>query len=195
MRELEFLPTWYPVLRRKQRFLIAQAWAALAIVCAFGVALLVSVHRVHATEEILNSKHNALAASDSQLQKLNELQSLKIRMSRQVALMSHIGPDIPMARILSTLEEVLPAGMALRNVSAHFESAGTTPSYVVTVHGVSPSGVELGTFLTRLARAIPHWVGDPTSMAESNIRAYGHLMLEFTFSFRIQPADAGAGQK
>jgi len=199
MRELEFLPTWYPMLRRKRRILVTEAWLAVAIVAALGLWLILSAHNVIARETLLHVREKQLTQSNYELQKLAELESLKRQMSDQAKLMAHLGPNVPMARLMDTLEQMLPKGMALLDVSVEFQKGAVTqsvrpgavvesdPQYVIDIHGVSPNDAELGNFMTNLAKAIPHWVGG--SMGETDVRQDGHLMRDFSFSFSIRLND------
>ena len=54
MRELEFLPAWYPILRRKRRIIVIEAWLAVAIVAVLGLWLILSAHNVIARETLLH---------------------------------------------------------------------------------------------------------------------------------------------
>jgi hypothetical protein len=199
MRELEFLPAWYPMLRRKRRVLLMEAWLAVTTVAVLGLWLILSAHNVIARETLLTVREKQLTQSNYELQKLAELESLKRQMSDQAKLMAHLGPNVPMGRLMDTLEQTLPKGMALLNVTVEFQKgvksqsgrpgavAESDPEYVVAIHGVSPSDAELGNFMTGLAKAIPHWVGG--SMGETDVRQDGHLMRDFNFSFSIRLND------
>jgi hypothetical protein len=199
MRELEFLPAWYPRLRRKRRVLLVEAWLAVTIVAGLGLWLILSAHNVIARETLLTVREKQLTQSNYELQKLAELESLKRQMSDQATLMTRLGPNVPMGRLMDTLEQALPKGMALLDVTVDFEKgmrqaaaprgavAQSDPMYQVSIHGVSPSDAELGEFMTGLAKAIPHWVGG--SMSETDVRQAGHQMRDFTFSFSIRLSD------
>src|ERR1700728_440780 len=117
MRELEFLPAWYPMLRRKRRILLTEAWLAVTIVAVLGLWLILSAHNVIAKESLLSIREKQLTQSNYELQKLAELESLKRQMSDQAKLMAHLGPNVPMGRLMDTLEQVLPKGMALMDVT------------------------------------------------------------------------------
>jgi Tfp pilus assembly protein PilN len=197
MRELEFLPDWYPTLRRKRRVLLIEGWLTIAIVGVLGIWLILSAHNVIARESLLHLQDKQLTQSSAELQKLAELQSLERQMDDQYKLMSHLGPNVPMGRLMDTLEQSLPPGVALLDVSVNFQKGvklqsgrqGTTttsdPQYVIEIHGVSPGDAELGNFMTRLARNVPQYVGG-SMMGERDIRQDNHLMRDFNFSFAIR---------
>lgn len=206
MRELEFLPAWYPLLRRKRRILVIEAWLGLMIIATIGLWLVLSAHNVIARETLLTDRQKQLSQSNYELQKLAELESLKRQMSDQAKLMARLGPNVPMGRLMETLEQTLPKEMALLDVSVEFQKGvqsqpnprlaaapGAEPEYQVTIHGVSPSDVQLGDFMTRLAKTIPHWVGG--SMRESEVRQDGRLMRDFSFSFGIRLTDGESQER
>jgi hypothetical protein len=194
MRELEFLPGWYPTLRAKRRLLVVEAWLAIFIVVMLGIWMIFSAHSVMAQESLLNARQKQLNQSNYELQKLTELKSLQQMMSKQADLMSKLGPDVPMGRLIETIGEMLPKGMALVDVSVQFpdESPSQTTRagaaaeriMVVELHGVAPSDVELGTFMWNLSK-IPNYSGSP-KMSSSDVHQNGHLMRDFQLSFGIK---------
>ena len=48
MRELEFLPTWYPVMRRRRKLATMQAWATAVIFAALSIWGVAGHHEVMA---------------------------------------------------------------------------------------------------------------------------------------------------
>jgi hypothetical protein len=205
MRELEFLPSWYPTLRRKRRVLVIEAWLSLIIVFCLSSWLAVSAHNVITKESLLNVRQKQLTQSNIELQKLGELESLKKQMSDQAKLMARLGPNVPMSRLMDTFQQLLPKEMALRDVSVEYQktfkaaaarsgAAGEPdPSYLVTIHGVAPSDMQLGNFMTNLAKAIPHWVGG--SISDADAHQDGHLMRDFSFSFSIRLSDEDSSEQ
>lgn len=200
MRELEFLPDWYPMLRRKRRVLVIEGWLAIIIFACLGFWLILSAHNVIARESLLHVQEKQLTQSNHELQTLAELESLKRQMFEQAKLMEHLGPNVPMGRLMNSIEQCLPPGVALLDVTVDFQKAvkvqtnrsGTAvmsdPQYLVEIHGVSPSDAELGNFMTALARDIPHFVGG-SMMGEKDVRQDAHMMRDFNFSFGIRLND------
>jgi Tfp pilus assembly protein PilN len=205
MRELEFLPGWYPLLRKRRRILLVEAWLSVVIFLALCLWLVLSAHNVIAKESLLHQRQQQLDQSNAELQKLAELESLKKQMSEQARLMAQLGPNVPMGRLMDTIEQVLPREMALQDVTVEYQKLARTgplpahpvteadPQYQVEIHGVAPNDVELGNFMTRLAQTIPHWVGG--SMREADTRQNGHLLRDFTFSFSIKLNDEETPEK
>ena len=87
MRELEFLPGWYPSLQRRKSAVAAQAWIALGGVLCMGAAAVAQRWQVHRQEQIVEFSSQQIAQSAKQLAKLDELQQQQQQMhSRQDAI-------------------------------------------------------------------------------------------------------------
>ncbi len=202
MRELEFLPDWYPMLRRKRRLLVLETWCGILIVAVLALWVILSARDVSARQTLLGTRQGELRQTDSDLQKLNELESLKRQMSDQAKLVAHLGPHVPIGRLIDDLEKKMPKEMALLDVSLEFKQQtraqtgrpvpGAEPSLdrqvSVQLHGVAPSDVVLGNFMIRLA-TIPRFLG--SSLSTADLRQDGRLMREFriTFSLNLNETD------
>jgi hypothetical protein len=197
MRELEFLPSWYPMLRKKRRMLVAQTWLVAVVFVGLGVWGFVSHTSVQAKENLLNTRLSQLTESAVQLQKLNELESLKKQMSEQATLAARLGLNLPTARLIGSIEQMMPKEMALLDVTADFQQQTKSLSPLVAakgegpqidrqlqvqLHGVSPSDVELGNFMIKLA-TIPNFAN--SSMSTADLHQNGRLMREFRISFSV----------
>jgi Tfp pilus assembly protein PilN len=199
MRDMEFLPAWYPALRRRRRFVALQAWLAGTVVVALGSWMLLAERNVNAAEASLTGLQNQLQQTDDQLHRLGELQSLKQQMSEQAEIVARLGPHIPTARLMNILEQSMPPDMAILDLSMDSESqmraapalaaaSGSGPevnrSLLVRIHGVAPTDVDLGNFLARLA-GVPFF--SDIAMAYSKDRVdSGHLMREFEVTFAVR---------
>jgi hypothetical protein len=194
MRELEFLPGWYWRLRTKRRILVIEAWLVIFIIAILGLWMILSAHTVIAQEALLNTRQKQLNQSNYELQKLHELESLQQQMSKQAELMSRLGPDIPMGKLIEAIVQMLPRGMALLDVGVQFPTenwnitsvhSGAEPDrlLIVQLHGVAPSDIELGTFMWNLSK-LPNYSGSP-KMSSTDVHQSGHVMRDFQLSFGI----------
>lgn len=205
MRDLEFLPPWYPALLNRRRAVIAQGWFTAAALIVLVLCLFVRQQSIHAAEHKRDRVHDQLGQAASELQKLNELQSLKAQMSRQAEIVSHLGPHIPTARLVNVIDELMPREMALLDLSIESEVQTTmqqpqqaaapapgspAPGAVpvidrrlnVKLHGVAPSDAQLGVFFTRL-QGLPHL---SNMQSHCKDRAAGdHVMRDFEVTFLI----------
>lgn len=202
MRELEFLPGWYPMLRRKRRILMLETWCGVMIAAVLGLWVIFSARDVSARQTLLGTRQGELRQTDSDLQKLNELESLKRQMSDQAKLVAHLGPHVPIGRLIDDLEKKMPKEMALLDISLEFQqqtkqqsgrpAPGAEPlvdrQVNVQLHGVAPSDVVLGNFMIRLA-TIPRFLG--SSLSTADLHQDGRLMREFriTFSLNLNDTD------
>jgi Tfp pilus assembly protein PilN len=207
MRELEFLPPWYPALRRRRRFVTIQAWITGAFVLVLGLWMLLAERNVRAAEASLNGLQRQLAQTDDQLHRLSELQSLKQQMSQQAEVVSRLGPHLPVARLINILEAAMPDDMAILDLSAQSQEqtkqatalsaasgaqSTVVRTTVIRLHGVAPTDVDLGNFLARLA-GVPYF--SDIAMAYSKDRVdNGHMMREFEVTFDIQFDDPNQEQ-
>ena len=199
MRELEFLPDWYPMLRRKRRFLVLEAWLGAVIAAALCLWVILSARNVIAKQTLLNTRQGQLQQTGYELEKLNELESLEAQMSEQAAIFAQLGPNVPVGRLIDDLDKKMPREMAMLDVSVEFQqqsrqqltrAGGAEPimerQVVVQLHGVAPSDVELGNFMIRLA-TIPRFVG--SSLSTSDLHQNGRVLREFRISFTLNLND------
>jgi hypothetical protein len=202
MREMEFLPQWYSTLRRKRRILMVEAWLGIVIFVALSLWMILSARNVMGKETLLSTREKQLTQSAHELKMLAELQSLKAQMSDQVKLMAHVGPNVPMARLIDAIQEMMPKEMALLDVTVESQDQARsqlgmpvsvkpvqTHQLLVTLHGVSPSDVELGNFMIRVA-SIPNYVEG--SVETKDVHQNGHVMRDFKISFGIRLDDPGS---
>ena len=197
MRELEFLPAWYPTLRRRQRHVIIQAWLSTAVVIALLMWVFLSQRNVHAAESGLGNLQNQLIAANEKVKQLDELQNLKRQMSQQAQVVNQLGPHVPMARLLDALDDMMPKDMAILDLDLGTEEQVKPPSGLpngpggqepivrhlrIRLHGVAPSDVELGYFMDRVA-GIPK--ASDVLMTSKDRVENGHQMCDFEVSFLI----------
>jgi Tfp pilus assembly protein PilN len=198
MREPEFLPNWYPMLRRKRRYVILQSWLTAAVVIALGMWMLLSERNVHAAESAVDSLQSQLSQSNGELKKLDELQSLRRQMTQQAQVVAHLGLHIPTARMIDALGQVMPAKMALLDLTLNTEqraiqqspllaNSGVEPQVDrrlrVKLHGVVPTDVDLGDFLGHLSN-VPFFRDIAMPYSKDRVQS-GHVMREFEVTFAV----------
>jgi len=199
MRELEFLPEWYPRLRRKRRVLAIQSWLAAFIVATLGLWVFLAQKNVHAAGVALNTLQTQVGQANAELKRLDELQQVQQELTRQADMLDKIGPHIPVAKLIEVVDQVMPKDMGLldltiepeehdKAVSGLIVAAGGAPaqqerSLHVTVHGVAPTDLDLGQFLVRLAD-VPH-LSDVAGTSSKALSEAGHSMREFEVAFDV----------
>src|SRR5688500_2335138 len=103
MRELEFLPEWYPKLGRRKRAVAFQAWITLSIAAFLGLWTVLSQRDVRAKEAELRDVSSSLTRSVTELDRLHKLEKLKDQYAAQDEIFARIGRPIEMTRLLTTL--------------------------------------------------------------------------------------------
>ncbi len=198
MRDLEFLPDWYPMLRRKRRLVILETWLAGAVVGVLGLCMILLQRNVQAAGGVLGSIQGQMSQADLELQHLSEMQSLKRQMSQQAQILTALGLHVPTARLINAVEAVMPEKMALLDFTVNTDertkpqtalaaASGAPPQMDrhlhIRIHGVVPTDADLGDFLGSLA-SIPYFsdIAMPYSRPCSQ---NGHTMREFEVTFAI----------
>lgn len=197
MRELEFLPAWYPTLRRRRRHVAIQAWLSAAVVIALFAWVVLSQRNVRAAASGLSSLQNQLLLANEKVKQLDELQALKRQMSQQAQVVNQLGPHVPVARLLDVLDEMMPKDMAILDLDVGTEEQvrpptgppGDAPGQLavvrrlkIDIHGAAPSDVEVGYFMDRVA-AIPK-ATEPLMTSKDRVEN-GRQMCDFQVTFYI----------
>jgi Tfp pilus assembly protein PilN len=200
MRDLEFIPSWYPLLRRRRRILLVEGWAIVGVVAVMAVWLMIFHHTVNVARASLGALDRQLSQTDADLVRLNELRLLKQQLQHQGEISARLGVYVPQAKLLATLAEIMPREMTLLDLSSNVvEQPRPIPALVaargepatpemdrklmVQLTAVAPTDVELANFYARLA-AMPQ-IGDVTWTYSRDRVQDGHTMRECAVTFSI----------
>ena len=214
MREVEFLPDWYPKVRKRKRMVALQAWVTLILFCGLGLWMLLVQRNVHARDLELDGLRKDLTQSETELARLEELLQLQRQLGQQDQIFNKIGRPVETTKLITTLEQMMPTDMALLDLSlegeeqrgggggsawggglagrAAREKEQETPKLRFRLRGVAPTDTDLGEFLHKLT-------GRPffknVELLYSHERQdRGHIMREFEVTFVMELAGvAGAG--
>jgi len=203
VRELEFLPSWYPQARRRQRWLRLQACTTLLLVLGLGLWLGLANRNISHAQAGLTAVDAQLAQSQLELEQLQVQLKLKHQLEFQRQIVSRLGLQVEMSRMMNTLEQVMPKEMSLCELSFDTEEsikradgspAGATSKdqaknrmLRVRMLAVAPSDVDLANFLAGLTN-VPFF--QDVAMTTSHDKSEGgHIMREFevTFSMSLNP--------
>ncbi|HMO25088.1 MAG TPA: hypothetical protein PKB10_02355 [Tepidisphaeraceae bacterium] len=168
MRELEFLPHWYPAVRRQRKRLLLQS----AITAVVGAGLLLwmqlAMQNTAAARESLSLLDQQVTQVKSELQLLDEQTVLLAKLRKHQDIESQLKLGIEMTRLLSSVEQCLPAEMAILEINIDTETTkqtlaqlaagarrGKTPepqtrTLRVRVSAVAPTDAEITQFFSRL---------------------------------------------
>jgi hypothetical protein len=211
MREIDFLPDWYPAIQRRYRHVIAQAWATLAILLAltaYAVTVRVKLHIAGQTTEQTEAQ---IRVSQEQLAKLTEKLKFEEELRQKDQILAQLGLGVDATRLLKAMEDAMTPEMALTSFSMEQqEQPHAVPISMmqthrsselggdldrrlkVTVDGVAPSDVEIVAFMDHLQRFgcfeninFPYFRPGRTRD--------GHVLREFEVTFEVNlnaPAEA-----
>ena len=167
MREVEFLPEWYPKVRKRKRMVAFQAWITLILVVGLGLWMILVQRNVYAHQQQLGTLQTDLYRSEEEVRHLDEALTLQQALSGKNEIIEKIGTPVEMSKLMSTLDGLMPANMALVELTLETEetpkiSGSTLASRAAAekqreesklhfkLHGVSPTDVDLAEFLSRL---------------------------------------------
>jgi Tfp pilus assembly protein PilN len=214
VRELEFLPDWYAQTRRRRRVVILLGWLTAAIVVALGSWLVLMQSKVTGARAALVSVDHELGNSRSELVKLDELLELERQLQRQQQILNKVGMHVEGARLMTTLDEVIPAEMALVELdyktmervrelpqekarAASIAAGGKAQDppvdrwLEVKLVGVAPSDVDLANFLAKLTSK-PFFSAVRMGYAKDRVES-GHLMRQFEVQFSMDLKEPSSG--
>jgi hypothetical protein len=215
VRELEFLPDWYPRVRKRKRMVALQTWVTITVMCGLGLWMLLVQRNVHAREVEVESLRTDLDKSETELARLEDLLQLQRQLGQQDQIFLKIGRPVETTKIITTLEQMMPTDMALLDLQVETEEpnrANTSNGYSnlsgglaaraarekeqespklrFRMHGVAPTDTDLGEFLHKLT-------GRPffknVELLYSHERQdRGHVMREFELTFNMELAGLNA---
>jgi len=142
--EVDFLPPWYPQLRRRRAATIAQAWAtgALVLVLAcWGASMRQSLGRSRHELALLQTRCAALTHRDEVQRRLVSLQSMY---RAEQARLNALGPHVPMGQVLGVLQDLLPERLCLKQLKIDASS----PNLRLCIKGVGSGNDQVAEFVT-----------------------------------------------
>ena len=208
MRELEFLPDWYPQTRRRKRMVVLQAYMTVILACGLGLFMFLSQRNVRAAEAELNLIHNDLNQTASDLKKLDELLALKSQLQQKRQVIDKLGTYVDVTRMMSSIEQLMPREMALVGLSMKtVEQLRAIPGLAgvsikkpemrldrrleVAVRGVAPTHVDVANFVVQLSNVAYF---EQVSLGYGRDKTLsGHIMREFEVTFYVNLNSPPAG--
>ncbi len=201
MRELEFLPGWYPQLHRRQRQIMLQVYLTVAVSAGLALWLFLVDRNHHVASQTLGVLHAQVNQADAQLREINRLTTLETQLRKQEEVQSKLGLHVESARIIGTLASIMPENMSLVALNAETEeiprdiggmgkaalSAGagvpTDRRLKVRLSGIAPTDVDVANFITELNRI--SFFDHVTMTYAKDRREADHLMREFELTFIV----------
>jgi Tfp pilus assembly protein PilN len=202
VRELEFLPDWYPQTRRRRRLIVLQGWLTLVMVAGMASWIVLKDRNNTLDERTLADQSAQLAQTYAQLAEIDKLDSLRRQLRQQEDVISRIGFAVEACKAVNALDERMPHQMALTGIvleneekvdrsvlAANRGSNGEPPvdrRLKVRVQGVCPTDVDLANFMTQLA-AVPFFESVNNTYARERTDD-NRVMREFELTFSVNLA-------
>lgn len=202
MREMEFLPDWYPRLRQRKRRIALQGWMTLLVIGALALWLSLINRNTAAAQEQLTQLSDDLVRTQLDLDKLKSLEHLQEQLRIQDEVMARIGLHVEMTRLINALETAMSHDMSLLGLNmevqeqerriaglADIVNKSAKPQTLldrrltIKLRGVAPTDVELANFMFKLTND-PLFESVALNYARER-REQGHLLREFEVSFAI----------
>lgn len=156
MREVEFLPSWYPALRWRKRAVWIQLGATVGVVLVLAgmtIARRIDERRQQGVAAVYAGRIKQYAPALARLDQLHA-QQRELRQRERLAALT--GLQLDPTRLLNLLEDAMPAKVALTDLSlqavASQASSDAQRRLSVRVVGVAPSDVEVVTLMTNLGK-------------------------------------------
>src|SRR4051812_32853338 len=123
MREIEFLPDWYPQAIRRQSILRLHVATALLVLIAMGTWSWQAHRNIAVANQSANTVTAQVAQSRLELHQLDEQLELQRQLELQHRIVVRLGLPVEMSRVVQTLEGLMPAEMSLVELKTERASA------------------------------------------------------------------------
>jgi len=133
MRELEFLPEWYPVMRRRRALAVTQSWATavlLAGACLWGISGHQRVMAYQAESERIGAEFKQVRAD---LKLLDEQLRMKQQLEQQDEILRRVGLQVDFTRLLAEIDQLMSKQMFLVQISAETQETIRKPDAKATL--------------------------------------------------------------
>lgn len=207
MREVNFLPAWYPKVVRQKQLLTAQAWGTATIVVGGFIALL-GAHRAGAAadRDLLSAKERAQLMVQ-QVHQLDEMLNLQKQLVAKQAIVSELGLPVELSRVVAEMGACAPREVTFIEIRAATvergpqtiaeraaAATGMRPAaerqLELRLRGIAPTEGEVTAFWSRLM-SCPSF--SAVRLVNSNEKIEGdHKMREFEITFSISLDPQGA---
>jgi hypothetical protein len=204
VRELEFLPAWYPVLRRRRALATAQAFGTAGLMLGLVFWGVMGHQRVMHKQALAAQTTDELRQVRGQLKMLDEQLLMKQQLQQQEMILRRLGLQVDATRMLGEMDELMgkqtfvlelaidteehvrsaaPAVAAMTGDPSQKPREQVERKLRVRLVGVAPSDVDVANFLAGLSSRSYF---DQVAMTYARDRASdGRLMREFEVTFLI----------
>ena len=182
MRDIEFIPAWYPQLRRRKRALVVQAIASGAIVLALTGVTIAKRWDVQRQQAIATDSAAETARCSPALARLSALQAQQRQLRQQVQVIAQLGEQLDPTRLINLLEDAMPSAVQLTDLSMETPSSDER-ALAIRMQGIAPDDAAVATLLTNLG-GVKFF--DDVTMSYSRDHAGGATASrEFELTFKV----------
>jgi Tfp pilus assembly protein PilN len=206
MRELEFLPEWYPLTRQRRRIVILQGWLILTLTAGMATYLAVNERNIKIDTDSRVTLQAQLEQTNAQLAEMDKLDSMRRQLKQQEQVVSRLGFYVYASKAIETLDALMPKQMSLTGVQLDNEEkvdnsavqqakgSGEPPAVdrrlKIRMQGVCPTDADLSIFLNQLS-TVPFFEQVAVTYLREKSDA-NHVMREFEVSFSLSLNGVGS---
>jgi hypothetical protein len=198
MREIEFLPAWYPQVRWRKRCVQIEAWILVIVMISLGSWYAFAQQNFHNQQTVLGALQQRLDQVHTEKELLNQALDLRQRLQEREEIVASLGYPVEMTRLLQTLDRVMPKEMALSEFDCQTREQPRPVTSVAAVRpndkqldrkldihlkGVAPSDVDLANVLGELSK-MPFLEQVNVGYSQDKVDS-GHRMREFELTFSM----------
>lgn len=201
MREMEFLPSWYRVVRRQRIAVIVQAWATVGLLVVLLVTTGLSKFRLINARAELSNVRQQMAVTQKDLDELESMKQLQRRWSEQGEVLAKLGVSVESTRLMGLLAQATPESIALIGLNLQTEEKVETVKSVaaaramkdkepsidrklrVRVQGVAPSDAEVADLMAKLGAVV--FLEDVSMSYSKDADQNGRAVRQFEVTFAM----------
>ena len=165
MREIDFLPEWYPGVQRQRTMLRAQVFISAGVVFAGLIALMVGYSQCRAAQGKLNETNERAAQAVKEVHQLDEMLSLQSQLVTKRKIVAELGLPVESSRIISEFNECMSREVSFKDLelkttetqldtisdrAKQGDQRAVTRRLDICLKGIAPTESEVTAFWSRL---------------------------------------------
>jgi hypothetical protein len=212
VRDIEFLPDWYPMIRRRYRTVVVQAYATVVILIALGGYAGIKRWQVFTARKMTAKTDVQIDVTKTELIQLTDKLKFQEQLRHENSVVARLGVGVDTTRLLAAIEDAMPAGVALTGFScetvdqkrpAPSRPAGskaptadkTIPEETdrrmnVVIDGLSPTDVQAAALVEKL-NDVPFFQDVQLAYLRDGKTRDGRPAREFELTFNLHLTPAG----
>ncbi|CAN5400721.1 hypothetical protein BH10PLA1_BH10PLA1_02590 [soil metagenome] len=199
MRNMEFLPSWYSVVRRQRIAVIVQAWATVALLLTLLVTTGVAKYRLISSRGELAGVKKEMAVTQKDLDELDSMLQVQRRWTEQGQVLAKLGVSVESTRLMSLLAQATPESVALIGLNLQTEEKAEPVRTIsaaramkeplidrklrVRVQGVAPSDAEVADLMAKLGAVV--FLDDVSMSYSKDADQNGRAVRQFEVTFAM----------